>query len=71
MQALLTYWQDEDAILDDLLANLNILKKDWGQWQPDGDKVLFKDNASLPNTRPTSPSSTPTSRSKKSPRPRS
>jgi hypothetical protein len=47
MQALLTYWQQEDAILGDLLTNLDILKKSWGQWQPDGDKVLFKDSAAL------------------------
>jgi hypothetical protein len=47
MQALLAYWKQEDAILGDLLANLDILKKYWGQWQPQGNEVLFKDNSAL------------------------
>ena len=47
MKALLAYWQQEDAILGDLLANLDILKKYWGQWQPQGNEVLFKDNTAL------------------------
>jgi hypothetical protein len=44
---LLTYWQMEDAILKDLLANLDILKKNWGQWKMDGDKVIFQNDDGL------------------------
>ena len=47
MQALLTYWQMEEALLVDISARLDILKSNWGKWHPEGEKVLFTDDATL------------------------
>ena len=46
-QALLTYWKQENAISNDLLANLDLLKHHYGEWHVDADKVMFNDQATL------------------------
>jgi hypothetical protein len=43
IDVMVTYWQQERAILDDLLANLNLFKENWGKWHMDGGTVLFDD----------------------------
>jgi hypothetical protein len=47
---LISYWQHESDVLDDILANLDLLKTNWGKWQlaPDG-KPTFDDPSSLRN----------------------
>lgn len=46
-QALLTYWKQELAISNDLLANLDLLKSHFGQWHVEGENVMFNDDTSL------------------------
>ena len=45
--ALLTYWKQELAISNDLLANLDLLRRHYGEWHIDAQKVTFNDDAIL------------------------
>jgi hypothetical protein len=43
IQALRNYWQRESMISEDLLAILDLLKKNWGHWHSEGENVAFGD----------------------------
>lgn len=42
-----TLWKTKVKLTDDFLARQDLLKKDWGQWQVQGEKVLFTDDDSI------------------------
>jgi hypothetical protein len=44
VEALTTYWQLEGAIVTDQLANLDLLKANWGKWRMDNNSLLFDDD---------------------------
>lgn len=46
-QSLQTYWQQEASISADLLANLDILKANWGQWHVDEGKLIISNHDAL------------------------
>ncbi len=46
-EALLQYWQQENAISNDMKEDLVMLRKNYGKWHLDGDTVVFNDPAML------------------------